>query len=185
MKKIASILSCVVLLTSCEKLDEHYTFETTVPGTNVQENQLHQPITFENFQNATEGIRYEYYHGYPCFENDGKVYYSTIKKDGPQYYGCDFPRQIEFDAKQIQYYYAEALSYIDYTYDEATCLLKGFTHPGINDNGESKVIYVDSKYLIFETKGIAQHHDFCSDNAEFSRLVYKKTDDLLIPDYIF
>ena len=35
MKKIASILSCIVLLASCEKIDEHYTYEATVPGTNV------------------------------------------------------------------------------------------------------------------------------------------------------
>ena len=185
MKKIASILSCIVLLASCEKIDEHYTYEATVPGTNVQENQLHQTITFEQFQNVTEGIRYEYCHAYPCFENDGKVYYSTIKIEGPTYYdGCQFPIQVAFDAKQIMFYYAESLSYIDYTYDEATCLLNGFTHPGISDNKESKLIYANSEYLIFESKGIAQSHSYCSDNAEFSRVVYKRTDKWLIPDFI-
>lgn len=184
MKKIALILSCVVLSTSCEKIDEHYTYESTVPGTNVQENQLHQTITVKEFQNVTEGIRYEYLHAYPCFVNEGKVYYSTIKKETPTYYACDFPVQVAFDEKQIMFYYAESLSYIDYTYDETTCLLGGFTHPGISDNKESKLIYVDSECLIFETKGIAQYHNYCSDNAEFSRVIYQRTDDLLIPDFI-
>lgn len=103
------------------------------------------------------GHRYEYYHAYPCLVNEGKVYYSTIKKDAPQYYGCDFPRQVEFDAKQIKYYYAEAFTYIDYTYDEATCLMKGLIYAGVSDNGESKVIYVSSEYLIFETEVLSSN----------------------------
>lgn len=35
--------------------------------------------------------------------------------------------------------------------------MKGLIHAGVSDNGESKVIYVSSEYLIFETEVLSSN----------------------------
>lgn len=190
MKKIAFILSCIVLMASCEKIDSHYTYEETVPGTTVKESQLGKKISLQEFYNTTQGVLYQYSHAYPCIEEGGKVYYSTVPNDEPVLDGDIAHAYLEFKREYLKLYVcaypgSTALYLTDYTYDEKSQLLDDVRHLNITDNIENKLIYLDRDYMIFETKGIAEHYRYCSDDAEFSRVVYKRFDkDLGEVDFV-
>ena len=181
------ICSVLFIATSCERIDSHYTYEATLPGTNVKENQLYQNITFEEFQSATEGVRYEYVRPYPCIIEEGKVYYSLGEE---KLYSGPYTRQVQFEGNSLHSYtftpgYMDVrLTITDYTFDADKLTLHEMEHPYVTEGTVNKLIYVSNDYLIFETNGIADEAIYYTDKADFCRVVYKRTDDLLIHEVI-
>ena len=185
MKKVLFVFfSILFIATSCERIDNHYTNEATVPGTNVKENQLYQTITFEDFQSATEGVRYEYVRPYPCIIEEGKVYYSLGEE---KLYSGPYTRQVQFEDNSLHCYtfipgYMDVtLTITDYNFDVNKLTLNEMEHPDVTGGTVNKVIYVSSDYLIFETNGIANGAIYYTEKADFCRVVYKRTDVLLMP----
>lgn len=179
MRNVYFLLLPALLLVSCDKIDEHYTYEGIVPGTNILESQLGTQLTWKEFQEATKGVRYEYVRPYPCIEDNGKVFYSLSEEN---LYSGPYTRQIQFEGDSLRYYtftpgYMDVVVTVDaYVFNVESQALYKIEHPRVEGNVKDKVIFVNGDYLIFETNGSAQTPWYYTDNADFCRVVYKAVD---------
>ena len=179
MKKLVTFLASIALLCSCEKFEENYTYEDTVPNTIIKEAQLGQAISHEAFLEITDGIRYEHVRSYSCRKSDGKVYYSY---DIEPVFGGIYDIQYQFYQDSYEQYIAtDALTtevvLRNYTYDDESTTLTDMYHRDIQENIENKLLYADKEYLIFETKGLVDDDRYYTKGADCSRIVYRSVED--------
>ena len=182
-KTVFTLLAGLALLCSCEKIDSHYTYEETVPGTTIKESQLGKALTHQEFLYATSEAYFVHQGSYPCIRNNGKVYYSNEMDETPMYGGMPLLTRRKFNR-----YYAECyewvlgetdsltLFYMDYSFEDD--MLKGLVLGDIADSKEYRVLYADKDYLIFETEG-KTNNNYNNEGSEFSRVVYKRATDEL------